>query len=139
MVSGLNSCNLQILAVVGEKLLQFLLNLLSAWFAVDVVQLVRVALDIIQLPVVDVGIIGEVIDRLEGIEAVVLSSAWLTLVFVFYHSSLATLAVEVNQLVTLGAHTVVLAYQVVGRVIIIMIVQALAPLLDRCSGKQRLE
>ena len=38
----------------------------------------------------DVGIIGEVIDRLEGIEAVVLSSAWLTLVLVFYHGSCRT-------------------------------------------------
>ena len=102
-------------------------------------QLIRVILDVIQLPVVDVGIIGEVVDRLEGIEAVVLSCARLSLVLVFYHGSLATLAVEVNQLVTLGAHTVVLADKVIGRVVVVVIVQALAPLLHRLTGKQRLE
>ena len=44
-----------------------------------------------------------------------------------------------NQLVALGAHTIVLADKVIGRVIIIMIVQALAPLLHWLTSKQRLE
>ena len=44
-----------------------------------------------------------------------------------------------NQLVALGAHTVVLAYQVIGWVVVVVIVQALAPLLHWLTGKQRLE
>ena len=95
---------------------------MSARLAVDVVQLVRVCLDVVQLPVVDVCIIGEVVDRLQGIEAVVLSCAWLSLILIFYHSSFSTLAIEVNQLVAFGANTIMLAYKMICRIVVVVIV-----------------
>ena len=44
-----------------------------------------------------------------------------------------------NQFVALGSHTIVLAYQMIIRVVIIMVIQTLTPFSYRLSGKQWLE
>ena len=89
-----------------------------------------VSLEVVQFVVVDSRVLRfEVAEGGEVSHAAVLACAGLTLILVLLHGVQTTRSVEVDELVAVCAHAVVLTNHVVCRVVIIVIIDAAAPAL----------
>ena len=85
----------------------------------------RVVLQVVQLVVVHLVVLRlEVADADERLECIVFISSLNALILVLRHCVEAALAIEVDELVAVGAYTVVLAYHVVGRIVVVVVVDA---------------
>ena len=122
--------NLLRLAISVEFLLQLLGYLLITGLAIEVVELVRVVLQVVQLVVVHLVVLRfEVADADERLECSVLRCTLNALVLVFGNSVESALAIEVDELVAVGTYSVVLAHHVVGRIVVVVVVDTGSPLL----------
>ena len=128
----------QLFAIVVEFSLQLFLHLGVAWVVNEVVMFQWVGLQVVQFIVIDVRVVADISTAQHAHVPVVFACARYALVFVFCHSPLASFSVEVHQFVALGAHTVVLAHHVPCGVVVIMVVQIVAPT-GRVGSEERFE
>ena len=99
---------------------------LGAGLPVDVVELVGIGLQVVELVVVDVGIVGDISRLCHPLIAIVLACACLLLVLVLLQGTLAAMTIEVDKLIAIGANAVMLACQVPRGVVVVVVVEGLA-------------
>ena len=90
------------------------------WVVLKVVQLVVIHCIVFRLKVLNID------ERLQGI---VLYCALNTLILVLGYSVETTLAIEMNKLIAVGAYSVVLAHHMICWIVVVVVVDAAAPLL----------
>ena len=92
-------------------------------------QLVGIVLEIVELHVVDVGVVLDVSRAAHPLEGIVFACAGSVLVLVLLLRTGTAFSIEVDEFVAVGAYTIVLAGDMPGGVVIIMIVETLSPVL----------